>query len=74
MLVALGLVLALLVAGLVEAYVTPSPLPAMLRIAIGAVVCLAFLGYALIAGAAAHRRGGTADVAEEHGAAEVPQR
>jgi uncharacterized membrane protein SpoIIM required for sporulation len=74
MLVALGLVPALLVAGLLEAYVTPAPLPAVLRIAVGAVVWLAFLAYALIAGAAAHRRGGTADVAEEHAAAEVPQR
>jgi uncharacterized membrane protein SpoIIM required for sporulation len=74
MLVALGLALALLVAGLVEAYVTPSPLPAPVRIAIGALVWLAFLAYALGAGAAAHHGGGTADVAEEHGAAVAPQR
>ncbi len=74
MLVALGLVLVLLVAGLLEAYVTPSPLPPALRIAVGAVVWLAFLAYALAAGAAAHHGGGTADVEQEHGAAEVPRR
>jgi len=76
MLVALGLALVLLVAGLLEAYVTPSPLPAVLRIGIGALVWLAFLAYALIVGGAAHHRGaGSADVAEHAGGvAEVPQR
>ena len=70
----LGLALALLAAGIVEAYVTPSPLPAALRIGIGALVWLAFLVYALVAGAAAHHRGDTADLAGDHAAAEVPQR
>jgi hypothetical protein len=71
MLVALGLALALLVAGLVEAYVTPSPLPAAIRIGIGAVAWLGFLAYALVAGAAAHRRAASADVPD---ATSVPQR
>jgi uncharacterized membrane protein SpoIIM required for sporulation len=71
MLVALGLVLVLLVAGLVEAFVTPSPLPAPVRIGMGAVVWLAFLGYALGVGAAAHRRESTADLEDM---AELPQR
>jgi hypothetical protein len=65
MLVALGLVLVLLVAGLLEAYVTPSPLPAPLRIGIGAVVWLGFLVYALIIGAAADRRARSADLADD---------
>ena len=74
MLVALGMALVLLVAGLLEAYVTPSPLPAVVRIGIGAVVWLAFLAYALVLGSVAHHSGTTADLAESEGAAEVPQR
>jgi uncharacterized membrane protein SpoIIM required for sporulation len=74
MLVALGLALTLGVAGLLEAYVTPSPLPAVLRIAIGALVWLLFLGYALGVGGAAHRRRASADLSEQDGAAEVPTR
>jgi uncharacterized membrane protein SpoIIM required for sporulation len=71
MLVALGLVLALLAAGLVEGFVTPAPLPASVRIAIGALVWLAFLAYALGLGAIAHRRTSTADVED---LSQVPQR
>ncbi|MBG0566001.1 stage II sporulation protein M [Actinoplanes aureus] len=56
MLIAVGLVPTLLVAGILEAYVTPSPLPAALRIAIGAIVWAAFLAYALILGRAAEAR------------------
>ncbi|MCA2218451.1 stage II sporulation protein M [Jidongwangia harbinensis] len=74
MLVALGLALTLGVAGLLEAYVTPSSLPAVLRIAIGALVWLLFLGYALGVGGAAHRRRASADLTEQDGAAEVPMR
>ena len=73
MLVALGLVLALLAAGLVEAYVTPSPLPAPVRIGIGAVVWLGFLAYALGLGAIAHRRQSTADL-DDLALTELPQR
>jgi uncharacterized membrane protein SpoIIM required for sporulation len=72
MLVALGLALALGVSGLVEAYVTPSPRPAALRIAIGAAVWLAFLAYALIAGRAADRRGESADLAADLRPADLP--
>ena len=71
MLVALGLVLVLLVAGLVEAFVTPSPLPAPVRIGMGAAVWLAFLAYALGLGAVAHRRESTADLED---LSAVPQR
>ncbi|MFC4068446.1 stage II sporulation protein M [Actinoplanes subglobosus] len=50
MTVAVGLVFILLVSGILEAYVTPSALPAPVRVGIGAVLWLAFLAYALIWG------------------------
>lgn len=53
MLVAVGLVGLFAVAAVIEAFVTPSPLPAFFRIGIGAAVWLAFLGYVLILGSAA---------------------
>jgi uncharacterized membrane protein SpoIIM required for sporulation len=56
MIVAVGLVFILLVSGILEAYVTPSPLPAALRVGIGAVLWLLFLGYALIWGRTAQSR------------------
>jgi uncharacterized membrane protein SpoIIM required for sporulation len=72
MVVALGLAVTLGVAGVLEAYVTPSPLPSFVRVAIGALVWVAFLGYAWLIGGAAHRRGESADVDAEHREAEVP--
>jgi uncharacterized membrane protein SpoIIM required for sporulation len=74
MLVALGLALALFVSGLVEAYVTPSPLPAPIRIAIGAAVWFAFLAYALGLGHLAHHRQSSADLDETLGESAVPTR
>ena len=62
---ALGLAVWLLVSGLVEGFVTPSTLPASARLAIGATVWLAFLGYVFILGRRAARAGKTGDVAEE---------
>ncbi|GIE78850.1 membrane protein [Actinoplanes philippinensis] len=56
MVVAVGLVFVLLVSGLLEAYVTPSGLPAAARVGIGAVLWLLFLGYALVWGRAVQRR------------------
>lgn len=72
MLVALGLVAMLLVSGVLEAYVTPSGWPDPVRIGIGFAVWLAFLGYALGVGGAAHRRGETSELAPEHTVADVP--
>ena len=43
--VAVGLVAVLLVSGLIEALVTPSPLPTFVRIGIGVVAEIAFLAY-----------------------------
>jgi uncharacterized membrane protein SpoIIM required for sporulation len=72
MVVALGLVAVLAVSGFLEAYVTPSTLPAVIRVAIGAVVWLLFLAYALVLGGEAHRRGETADVDPDHTTTEAP--
>lgn len=63
--VAIGLVPVLLVSGFVEAFVTPSGLPAAVRIAIGAAVWIAFLVYMLGRGHQVHRRGVTGDLSEE---------
>ncbi len=60
--VAVGLVAVLLVAGVIEAFVTPSPLPTFARIAIGVAVEVAFLGYIVHFGRKADRAGETGDV------------
>jgi uncharacterized membrane protein SpoIIM required for sporulation len=60
--VALGLVAVLLVSGIVEAFVTPSPLPTWARIAIGFVAWAAFMAYVFTVGRWAARRGSTGDV------------
>lgn len=62
--VAVGLVFVLLVSGIIEAFVTPSPLPAWARIGIGAVAEAAFLGYVLVFGYRATRAGEIGDIAE----------
>jgi hypothetical protein len=54
----------LLVSGVVEAFVTPSPLPTWARIGIGAVVWVAFLAYVLVLGGRANRAGDLGDVVE----------
>jgi uncharacterized membrane protein SpoIIM required for sporulation len=60
--VAVGLVAVLLLSGLIEAVVTPSPLPTFVRIAIGAVAEVAFLGYVVHCGRTGVRAGETGDV------------
>lgn len=60
--VAIGLVGVLLVSGVVEAFVTPSGLSTAARIAIGAAVWLAFLGYVVRFGRRAARAGETGDL------------
>jgi uncharacterized membrane protein SpoIIM required for sporulation len=72
MLVALGLVGVLGVSGLVEAFVTPSGLPTVLRVGLGALVWLAFLGYALVLGGRAAHAGEDADVEAALREAAVP--
>jgi len=55
LLVAVGLVFLFAVSGVIEAFVTPSPLPAALKIAIGAAAWLGFLAYVVVFGSAAHQ-------------------
>jgi uncharacterized membrane protein SpoIIM required for sporulation len=62
--IALGLVVVLAVSGAIEAFVTPSPLPAWARITIGAVAVTAFVGYALIQGRRVVLAGHTGDMEE----------
>ncbi|WP_229075618.1 stage II sporulation protein M [Actinoplanes sp. DH11] len=69
MVIAVGLVPVLAVAGLLEAYVTPSGLPASSRVGIGALAWVAFLAYALLLGRAARSRTAT----PEGTAYELPQ-
>lgn len=59
---ALGLALVLFVSGLIEAFVTPSPLPTWARIAIGALAEIAFLAYVFGPGRRAVRAGLTGDL------------
>ncbi len=60
--VVLGLVLVLLVSGVLEAFVTPSPLPTWARIAVGAAVEAAFLAYVVVLGRRAVAHGETGDL------------
>ena len=60
--VAVGLVAVLLVSGLIEAMVTPSPLPTFVRIAIGVLAEVAFLAYVIHFGRRAVRAGETGDL------------
>jgi uncharacterized membrane protein SpoIIM required for sporulation len=60
--VAVGLVAVLLVAGLIEALVTPSPLPTFARVAIGVAAEVAFLAYVVHFGRKAAREGETGDI------------
>jgi len=60
--VAVGLVGVLLVSGLIEAMVTPSPLPTFVRIAIGILAEAAFLSYVVYFGRRAAKAGETGDI------------
>jgi uncharacterized membrane protein SpoIIM required for sporulation len=60
--VVLGLIVVLLVSGIIEGFVTPSPLPTWARIGIGVAVWLAFCGYVTVCGRAAVRSGETGDL------------
>lgn len=62
--VAVGLVAVLAVAGLIEGLVTPSPLPTWLRIGIGVLVEVLFVGYIAHFGRKAAAAGDTGDLAD----------
>lgn len=60
--IALGSIVALLVSGVIEAFVTPSPLPTWARIVIGVVAECAFLGYVVTFGRRAVAAEQTGDI------------
>ncbi|MGB3482520.1 MAG: stage II sporulation protein M [Mycobacterium sp.] len=60
--VAVGLVVVLLISGLIEAFVTPSPFPTFVRITIGVLAEIAFLAYIVYFGRKAVQAGATGDV------------
>ncbi|MEO9329571.1 stage II sporulation protein M [Gordonia aurantiaca] len=62
--VALGLVVVLLICGVIEAFVTPSPLPTWARIGIGVIAWGLFMTYVFVAGRRAHESGETGDLDE----------
>jgi hypothetical protein len=66
--IAVGLACALAVAGFLESFVTPSNLPPLIRIAIGAFVWLLFIAYALGRG----RKAGAITQSQEEDAYLVP--
>lgn len=70
--VAMGLVVVLLVTGVIEAFVTPSGLPTVVRIGIGAVAELLFFGYVFTLGRRAWRDGELGEVAEIDRSAVLP--
>ncbi|MDG4820914.1 stage II sporulation protein M [Asanoa sp. WMMD1127] len=65
LLVAIGLVGLFAVSGVIEAFVTPSPLPPALKIAIGALAWLGFLGYVVLFGSSAAQAARVRAAAEE---------
>jgi len=67
--VSVGLTLSLLMSGLVEGLVTRQPWPPAIKIGIGTVALLIFLGYQWVLGGRAHRAGITGDLDEFEGGA-----
>jgi uncharacterized membrane protein SpoIIM required for sporulation len=59
---AVGLAVVLLVSGLIEALVTPAPLPTFIRIGIGVAAEVGFLAYIIYFGRKATRAGETGDI------------
>jgi uncharacterized membrane protein SpoIIM required for sporulation len=60
--IVLGLIVVLLVSGVIEAFVTPSPLATWARILIGACAEAAFLGYVIVLGRRAAAAGLSPDI------------
>ena len=61
---ALGMAVMLMVSGIIEAFVTPSPLPTWARISIGVLVEAAFIAYVVVLGGRAVRAGEIGDLDE----------
>ena len=69
--VALGLVIVMFLSGLVEGFVTPSPLPTWLRLGIGLALFGAYWAYTLILGGRAYRAGHRGDLSRRDSGAEL---
>jgi uncharacterized membrane protein SpoIIM required for sporulation len=69
---ALGVALALLVAGSIEAFVTPSGLPGWVKIAIGVLAEALFLTYLFVLGRRASRAGEIGDIAASERSDQAP--
>jgi uncharacterized membrane protein SpoIIM required for sporulation len=69
---AIGLAMILLITGLIEAFVTPSPLPTAVRVGIGVLAELGFLVYVWTLGRRAVKAGEYGDVEEADREASVP--
>lgn len=63
--VAMGLGVVLLISGVIEAFVTPSPLPTWARVGIGVLALVAFLAYALVLGRRAALEGESGDLSAD---------
>lgn len=63
--IGVGLIGLLLLCGVIEAFVTPSPLPTFARIGIGLAAWLGFLAYVFILGRKAYLDGATGDLEHE---------
>ncbi|MCW2814493.1 MAG: rane protein [Nocardioides sp.] len=63
--VAMGLGVVLLISGIIEAFVTPSPLPTWARLAIGVLAEVAFLAYVFVLGRRAVAEGETGDLSAD---------
>jgi uncharacterized membrane protein SpoIIM required for sporulation len=70
--VAIGLVFVLLLSGVIEGFVTPSPLPTWARVGIGVAALLLFLAYVFTLGRRAVLRGATGDVGADQQSAQIP--
>jgi uncharacterized membrane protein SpoIIM required for sporulation len=70
--IALGLACVLLVSGIIEAFVTPSALPTMVRIAIGLIAFVTFLAYIVLLGSRAAAANATPDLDPDLREAEAP--
>lgn len=63
--VVMGLTLAFIIAGIIEGFVTPSPLPTAVRVGVGVIVELACVLYLVVQGRLAARLGFTGALGEE---------
>ncbi|CAO5147676.1 stage II sporulation protein M [Frankia sp. AiPs1] len=69
--IVLGAALALAVSGAIEAFVTPSGLPTVVRLGIGTLAWAGFVAYVVLYGSRAAAAGETADLDADHGAADL---